>query len=50
MSEKRKIIGNPEDIMSLKVIEINDVYEIGLNEFYYEIMEYDVIQPINQKK
>jgi hypothetical protein len=35
--------GNPEDIMSLRILEVNDVYEVGPNETYFEIFEYDVI-------
>jgi hypothetical protein len=33
----KKIIGNPEDISSLRILEINDVYEVSLSETYFEI-------------
>jgi hypothetical protein len=38
----KKIIGNPEDISSLKILEINDVYEVGPSETYFEI----VVKPL----
>lgn len=38
MENGKKIIGNPEDITSLKVLEIFDVYEVGPGESYYEVI------------
>jgi hypothetical protein len=35
----KRIIGNPEDISSLRILEINDVYEVSPSETYFEIIE-----------
>jgi hypothetical protein len=34
------LIGNPEDQKNLRVLELNDVYEVGPNETYFEFIEY----------
>ena len=36
----KMIIGNPEDIMSLQISEILDVYEVSPGEIYAGVMEY----------
>jgi len=45
----RFIVGNPEDIMSLFIVEIEDVIELGLSEHYYVLRMYSIIKiiPIN---
>lgn len=42
----RILKGNPEDLMSLRVFELNDVYEVGPSETYYEVMEYRLLPTI----
>ena len=39
----KRIIGNPEDISSLRVLEINDIYEVSPSETYFEIIEKPLI-------
>ena len=39
----KRVIGNPEDISSLRVLEINDIYEISPSETYFEIIEKPLI-------
>ena len=34
------IIGNPEDIMSLQIVEVFDVYEVSPIEIYAAVIEY----------
>jgi len=43
------LLGNPEDIKSLKVFELNDVYEIGPSEMYFEILNYDLLPTSRDK-
>ena len=40
----RILIGNPEDIINLRVLELNDVYEVSSNETYFEIFEYNILK------
>ena len=40
---ERILKGNPEDIMSLRVFELNDVYEVSPSETYFEIIEYKLL-------
>ena len=37
------LIGNPEDMKNLRVLEVYDVYEVSPSETYFEILEYDLI-------
>lgn len=37
------LIGNPEDIESLRVLEVYDIYEVSLSETYFEILEYKLL-------
>ncbi len=39
----KRVIGNPEDISSLRVLEINDIYEVSPSETYFEIIEKPLI-------
>ncbi|HPC12688.1 MAG TPA: hypothetical protein PKX33_02140 [Candidatus Paceibacterota bacterium] len=39
----KRVIGNPEDISSLRVLEINDIYEVSPSETYFEIIERPLI-------
>ena len=41
--ETKRLIGNTEDIMSLRVLEIKDIYEVGLGEIYAEVIERPVL-------
>lgn len=43
---ERILVGNPEGLMSLRVFELNDVYEVGPSETYYEIMQYQLLPTI----
>ncbi|HRT03640.1 MAG TPA: hypothetical protein P5513_06835 [Candidatus Diapherotrites archaeon] len=44
MEKKDKIlIGRPDDLMSLKVLKVNDVYEVSPSETYLEIIEYPLL-------
>ena len=38
------LIGNPEDAKNLRVLEVNDVYEVSLTETYFEIIEYNLLR------
>jgi hypothetical protein len=41
------LIGNPEDAKNLKVLELNDIYEVSPSETYFEFIEYDlVLKPV----
>ena len=37
------LIGNPEDIMNLRILKLNDIYEVSSSETYFEIIEYRLI-------
>jgi len=39
VGDKILIFKNPEDMMSAYIWECLDIYEVGLNEFYFEIAE-----------
>jgi hypothetical protein len=41
--KERILRGNPEDIDSLRVLELYDVYELSPSEMYFEFIEYDII-------
>lgn len=36
------LIGNPEDVKNLMVLELNDIYEVSPNETYFEILVYNL--------
>lgn len=36
------LIGNPEDVKNLMVLELNDVYEVSPYETYFEILIYNL--------
>ena len=46
---ERVLIGNPEDIRSLKIMEILDTYEVSLTETYHSVVVYPII-PIRVKR
>ena len=35
--------GNPEDMWNLKIFELNDIYELSLNDYFFEIFEYNIL-------
>jgi len=37
------LIGNPEDVKNLKVLELNDIYEVSPSETYSEILIYNLL-------
>lgn len=39
VGDKILIFKNPEDMMSAYTLECTDIYEVGLNEIYFEITE-----------
>lgn len=39
----KKLIGNNENLMSLHILEIKDIYEVANREYYYEVLEYPVL-------
>ena len=41
---ERGLIGNPENLMDLRIVEVLDVYEFSESEFYFEISEKPVIE------
>jgi len=43
----KMIIGNPEDIMSLQISEIFDVYEVSPMETYAGVIEYSPLLNLN---
>jgi hypothetical protein len=45
----RILIGNPEDAKNLKVLELNDVYEVSPSETYFEILEYNLMPTSGDK-
>lgn len=44
------LMGNPENLMDLKVLEINDVYEVSPRETFFEIIEYRLVAFDHQSK
>ena len=42
-NQKKLIFKNPEDVMSLVKLEVNDIFEVGPNEIYLEIIEKPLI-------
>lgn len=37
------LVGNPEDAKNLKVLELNDIYEVSPSETYFEIWIYNLL-------
>lgn len=37
------LVGNPEDAKNLKVLELNDIYEVSPSETYFEILIYNLL-------
>jgi hypothetical protein len=42
IGEKNCYLLNPEDIMSIQILEVEDIYEVGLEETYAEISKKDL--------
>ena len=45
----RILIGNSEDMMSLVIAEVTDIYEVSETEVYNEILIYSVCPTIKNK-